>query len=149
MPKNLYNLALENNNLASTFGLELLRDILIPDILGEDNHIAYWAGKKLARDFALAKDEELPIFFKNANWGILTRTKHKKGKQYFSLTGDIVALRLNNNPDADFSLEAGFLAATIEQQIGFVTEAIIEKRTKDTIEFFVQVDLHDPLDLAE
>ncbi|WP_334115788.1 DUF2507 domain-containing protein, partial [Ligilactobacillus sp.] len=97
----------------------------------------------------LAKDEDLPIFFEQAEWGTLKRTKAKHDNQHFELSGKPVVLRKQLNPKADFLLEAGFLAETIQLQLGFVTEAIIEKQTDDTVTFLVQVDSKDPIDFAD
>ena len=91
MQDNFYELASSQDQLGAT----LIRDALIPDILGKDNNILYWAGRRLARLFPLAKDEELPIFFEQANWGKLERVKAKKEQQYFELTGQIVETRQN------------------------------------------------------
>lgn len=143
MQDNFYELASAKGQLGAT----LLRDALIPDILGKDNTMLYWAGKRLARLFPLAKDEELPFFFAQANWGTLKRIKAKKGQQYFELTGEIVETRKKLNPDCEFLIEAGFLAETIQNQLGFITEAAIDKKTHNSVIFLVQIDTKDPLDL--
>ncbi|EMG27494.1 hypothetical protein LFLEISCH_10664 [Listeria fleischmannii subsp. fleischmannii LU2006-1] len=50
-----------------SFGLEILRDYLIPELLGEEApHILYWAGKDLARKFPLESLEEINSFFKRS-----------------------------------------------------------------------------------
>ncbi len=51
------------------------------------------------------------------------------------------------NSACEFLIEAGFLAETIQNQLGFVTEAIIDKKTHGTVTILVQVDTKDPLDL--
>ena len=121
MQENFYNIASSKGKFSS----ELLRDALLPELLGKENNILYWSGKRLARIFPLAKDEDLPIFFEQAEW------------------------RMQLNPKADFLLEAGFLAETIQLQLGFVTEAIIEKQTSNTVTFLIQVDSKDPIDFAD
>ena len=88
-------------------------------------------------------------YFEQAEWGTLKRTKAKHDNQYFELSGEPVALRMQLNPKADFLLEAGFLAETIQLQLGFVTEAIIEKQTSNTVTFLIQVDSKDPIDFAD
>ena len=138
MQENFYNIASSKGKFSS----ELLRDALLPELLGKENNILYWSGKRLARIFPLAKDEDLPIFFEQAEWGTLKRTN-------FELSGEPVALRMQLNPKADFLLEAGFLAETIQLQLGFVTEAIIEKQTSNTVTFLIQVDSKDPIDFAD
>ena len=126
MQDNFYELASSQDQLGAT----LIRDALIPDILGKDNNILYWAGRRLARLFPLAKDEELPIFFEQANWGKLERVKAKKEQQYFELTGQIVETRQKLNSACEFLIEA-----------------IIDKKTHGTVTILVQVDTKDPLDL--
>ena len=145
MQENFYNIASSKGKFSS----ELLRDALLPELFGKANNILYWSGKRLARIFPLAKDEDLPIFFEQAEWGTLKRTKAKHDNQYFELSGEPVALRMQLNPKADFLLEAGFLAETIQLQLGFVTEAIIEKQTSNTVTFLIQVDSKDPIDFAD
>ena len=73
MQDNFYELASSQDQLGAT----LIRDALIPDILGKDNNILYWAGRRLARLFPLAKDEELPIFFEQANWRAFWQKRSK------------------------------------------------------------------------
>ena len=46
-----YSTAVEHNNLGTTLGSSILRDALLPDLVGTDNTILYWAGKRLARNF--------------------------------------------------------------------------------------------------
>ncbi len=145
MQENFYDIA----SAKDRFSVELLRDALLPELLGKDDNILYWAGKRLARIFPLAKDEDIPVFFEQAGWGTLRRTKAKRSSQYFELSGEPVDLRRQLNSAADFLLEAGFLAETVQLQLGFVTEAIIEKQTKDAVVILVQVDLKDPVDFEE
>lgn len=149
MQDNFYMLATAANTTKTSLGETIIRDALIPDILGKDNSILYWAGKRLARLFPLAKDEDLPLFFEQADWGYLKRVKAKKDQQYFELSGPSVELRQKLNHNCEFLLEAGFLAETIQRQLGFITEAIIDKKTHDTITILVQIDTKDPLDLNE
>lgn len=66
MQENFYNIASSKGKFSS----ELLRDALLPELLGKENNILYWSGKRLARIFPLAKDEDLPIFFEQAEWGL-------------------------------------------------------------------------------
>lgn len=78
--KNNYEAALEP--LAeldvSAYGYELIREIVLPDILGpEHSSMMYWAGKRLARKFPLQSWEEIPAFFEKAGWGTLTNAGSK------------------------------------------------------------------------
>ncbi|MFT8748083.1 YslB family protein [Liquorilactobacillus nagelii] len=149
MDENRYQELVENKELATLLGYETLRDMLLPDLLGTNSNILYWAGKRLARKFNLAKDEDLPLFFAASNWGNLERIKAKRQQQLFKLSGPIVALRLKQkNPE--FQLETGFLAETIQNQAGFLTEAIIQNQDPrhGWINILAQLDLTDPIDPA-
>lgn len=148
MDANDYQSLVEKKDLATLVGYETLRDLLLPELLGDNPDILYWAGKKLAREFNLAKDEDLPIFFHQAGWGTLERLKAHQQKQLFKVSGPIVALRLKKN--AEFQLEAGFLAETIQNQLGFVVEAIIKNQDlrHGSVTILVQQDPEDPIDLA-
>ncbi|MCI1633172.1 MAG: YslB family protein [Liquorilactobacillus nagelii] len=149
MDENRYQELVENKGLATLLGYETLRDMLLPDLLGTNSNILYWAGKRLARKFNLAKDEDLPLFFAASNWGNLERIKAKQQQQLFKLSGPIVALRLKQkNPE--FQLETGFLAETIQNQAGFLTEAIIQNQDPrhGWINILAQLDLTDPIDPA-
>lgn len=148
MDANDYQELVQKKDLATLVGYETIRDLLLPELLGDNPDILYWAGKKLARQYNLAKDEDLPVFFAECGWGKLERIKTHRQQQLFKLSGPIVALRLKKN--AEFQLETGFLAETIQNQAGFVTEAIV----KDTdlrhgsVLLLAQLDQEDPIDLA-
>ncbi|MHC5523211.1 YslB family protein [Ligilactobacillus saerimneri] len=147
MHKELIEQALAHPELGSTLGYELIRDMLLPSIVGEDSNFMYWAGKKLAREIALATDEDIFSFFAAANWGELTRVKSNAHQQKFTLTGPIIALRHQNNSHTpQFLLETGFLAQTIEQQTGLVTEGVLENDTKknNKISILIQTDPKTP-----
>ena len=65
--KNNYEAALEplTELDVSAYGYELIREIMLPDILGpEHSSMMYWAGKRLARKFPLQSWEEIPAFLK-------------------------------------------------------------------------------------
>jgi len=101
----------------SIFGYELIRDILIPDILGKDTYeILYWAGKNLARKFPLTDYEQLIDFFAKATWGELIIRKESRNELEFELISPLIAPRVKSKAEHYFQLEAGFLAQQIEQQ---------------------------------
>ncbi len=53
MDNEAYQTLLKNNNLTNLLGQGLIRDDLLPSILGNDSHeISYWAGKRLSRTTA-------------------------------------------------------------------------------------------------
>ncbi|KMT61001.1 hypothetical protein X560_0421 [Listeria fleischmannii 1991] len=110
-----------------SFGLEILRDYLIPELLGEEApHILYWAGKDLARKFPLESLEEINSFFKEASFGDLELIKEKKDELRLLLSGNQVLKRFSLEENPTFKLEAGFLAEQIQKQLGFYAEAYDE-----------------------
>lgn len=150
MDANKYLELSQKKELVNTLGYEIMRDILIPELIGDNHNILYWAGKRLAREIFLAKDEDLPIFFSETGWGDLKRTKSNEKQQFFELTGPIVQLRATTIDNPDFLLEAGFLAETIQLQSGFVSECIVKeiKQKKGEVILLVQIDISDPIDVA-
>ncbi|MDV7756849.1 YslB family protein [Liquorilactobacillus mali] len=150
MDVNKYLELSQKKELANTLGYEVIRDILVPELIGDNHNILYWAGKRLAREIYLAKDDDLTVFFIKAGWGNLKRIKSNKKQQLFELSGDAVQLRNEVSEQADFLLEAGFLAETIQLQSDFVCEAIIKdiKKKNSVVSLLVQLDPGDPIDIA-
>ncbi|WP_203246743.1 YslB family protein [Sporosarcina beigongshangi] len=120
---------MENNtNLSPThFGYDLLRDHVLPSILGtHQGDILYWAGKEVARKFPVFSVEELPMFFQEAGWGILSLEKMQKDEAFFTMImGDEI-----NIQDRSFQLEAGFLAEQYQKLNGLLTECYGEAQPK-------------------
>lgn len=129
------------------FGYELIREVLLNDILGKDsNQILYWAGKQLARKFPLNGEQEVVAFFQNAGWGHLEIIKFSKTEMELSLTGEIISRRLDLYPDCHFQLEAGFLAEQFTLQKKFLSESTEEiKRRAKKVTFTIQWDPRDPI----
>ncbi|MFD6443227.1 YslB family protein [Peribacillus sp. NPDC060186] len=129
------------------FGYELIREVLLNDILGKDsNQILYWAGKQLARKFPLNGEQEIVAFFQNAGWGHLEIIKFSKTEMELSLTGEIISRRLDLHPDCHFQLEAGFLAEQFTLQKKFLSESKEEiKRRAKKVTFTIQWDPRDPI----
>lgn len=130
------------------FGYELLREVLLPDLLGKETaSILYWAGKRLARRYPLDTFDEIIVFFEKAGWGTLTATKERNDELEVELTGAIVTARMSINDNCSFQLEAGFLAQQIEQQKRCVAEAYEQqkKRAKKVI-FTIKWDRKDEVD---
>jgi predicted hydrocarbon binding protein len=101
----------------SIFGYELIREILLPEILGKDTpEILYWAGKRLARKFPLADHAQIIEFFAKASWGQLEIKKENKTELQFELMSPLIVSRVKSKAEYFFQLEAGFLAQQIEQQ---------------------------------
>ncbi|WP_421380301.1 YslB family protein [Bacillus salacetis] len=130
------------------FGYELMRDIMLPEILGKHTtDILYWGGKSLARKFPLVSLEEMEAFFLEAGWGKLSLTDDKKDEQIFTLSGPFIERRLTLKTDVSFKMEAGFLAQQVQSQKKAVTEAAdeIHKRSK-TVKIIVRSDLKDKIE---
>lgn len=138
---NNYNKFFQNNSQPEFFGVDLIRDYLLKDILNEDIHdILYWAGKNLAAKFPI-KTPDLPAFFQQAQFGDLELITNSESKHLYKLTGSEVQTRLKLDKDADFMLEAGFIAQTIQQNYGFETEAEYKIKRKENIEITVISDI--------
>lgn len=129
------------------FGYELLRDILIPGILGKDTHeISYWAGKHIARKFPLLSTEEISSFFQEASWGELKLVEENKNEMKLELNGKLVDRRIQMNAEPCFTLEAGFIAEQIQNQKQFLCEAYAELNKKKNLVFItVRWDRKDPI----
>ncbi|WP_096435992.1 DUF2507 domain-containing protein [Alteribacter populi] len=127
-----------------SFSYELLRHLLLPELLGEEEEsILYWAGKTLARKQPLSTVEEIQAFFYKAQWGVLKVLKEKKNEQTFELA----ATKLTRE-HAPVSLEAGFLAEQYQIQRGCYTEAAYELKKKKPLTFHIIVKW-DPKDTTE
>ena len=101
----------------SIFGYELIREILLPEILGKDTpEILYWAGKRLARKYPLMEIEQIIDFFAKASWGQLEFKKETKTEIQFELISPLIVSRVKSKAEHFFQLEAGFLAQQIELQ---------------------------------
>lgn len=124
------------------FAYELVRDILIPELLGSDNHeISYWAGKHIARRFPLLSLDEAIAFFKEAGWGHLHIVREKKNEYLLELSGSIVERRLLMNSDPCFRLESGFLAEQVQSMKQVTAETFEEiQKKKGQITFIIRWD---------
>jgi len=127
------------------FGYELLRDYLVPSILGKhEKDILYWAGKDLARKFPCTDIPLIISFFKDAGWGDLTLEKEMKDGFVFSLTNEPELLKIN---ERNFRLEAGFIAEQIQNFKGVLTECYEEKKEKQLeVIFTVKMDLQEKIE---
>ncbi|WP_449537181.1 YslB family protein [Ferdinandcohnia sp. Marseille-Q9671] len=129
----------------SVFGYELIREILLPDILGKETpQILYWAGKNLARKFPLPSVEEIISFFEDAGWGDLKLKRSDKKTMEFHLDGTIVSSRFKRKDICTFHLESGFLAQQIQQQRNQITESYEQqKRRAQKVIFTLKWDQKD------
>ncbi|CAM3751497.1 YslB family protein [Mesobacillus zeae] len=132
---------------ASAFGYELIRDVLLPDLLGKNEpDILYWAGKKLARKYPLGSMEEIFDFFRYADWGLLSIKEEKRKEMVLELQGELISYRLKENSNLSFQLEAGFLAQQFAMQKQATAETFEHSgRRSGRIKFTVKWDSSDPL----
>lgn len=129
----------------SQFGYELVREILIPELLGKDTaEILYWAGKRLARKYPLADLDETIRFFHDAGWGRLMIKEETRKEMVLELGSELISSRLKNNPNTTFQLEAGFLAQQIELQKKATAEAFEHPNKRSfRIQFTIKWDKND------
>lgn len=128
------------------FGHELIRTELLSTILGKDAEtILYWAGKELARNHPLTSFEEVILFFEQASFGTLNRTKERRSSSTYSLSGKLVDLRLAQK-GAVFSLEAGFLAEQMQQINGVYAEAYAEVIKNNAVMITLKWDKKDVIE---
>ncbi|MED3662005.1 YslB family protein [Ureibacillus terrenus] len=127
------------------FGYELIRDYLLPSILGKhENDILYWAGKDLARKFPCTDIPLIISFFKDAGWGDLALEKEMKDGFVFRLTNDPELLKIK---ERNFRLEAGFIAEQIQNFKGYLTECFEEKKEhQEQVIFTVKMDLKEKIE---
>lgn len=117
-----------------------LREILLTDIFGPDkNEILYYYGKDLANNFTFDSLDEICNLFEQFGFGALALTKVKKDTYLFRAQGTKITERLEFMPEADFSLETGFIA----QAIKLATKRIAEgqwnvNRKMKFVEFLIQ-----------
>lgn len=108
-------------------GYDILRYVCLPELLGsEKDTLLYFIGKSLARKFEMEAFGDVFYFFEKVGWGKLDLFKEKRNELIFHLLSDSVVKRLNSNIDADFRLEAGFLAEAIMKVKGIECECVEE-----------------------
>lgn len=133
----------EDNN--SNFGYDLIRNDVLRQLLGsEHDSLLYWVGKTVARDTKLASLDEVVSFFAQAEWGDLERLKEKRSEYIFELTGSW----MGRKDKRCYQLEAGFLAEIFERWHELTT-AVTYTEKRNSIQFTVHLDRHDPLLMDE
>ncbi|MEC5422003.1 YslB family protein [Virgibacillus sp. C22-A2] len=120
-------------------GYDILRYLCLPELLGrESNTLLYFMGRNLARKFDIKSMEDVFILFEKLGWGRLELIKEKRKETIFYLMADAVVHRLEAPIDADFRLEAGFLAEAVQIVEGIECECMEEINYKiHQIEFSV------------
>ncbi|WML45593.1 YslB family protein [Neobacillus sp. PS3-40] len=138
---------IEESRTATIFGYELLREVLLPEILGKDTpEILYWAGKRLARIYPLNTLEEMIEFFNRAAWGDLTLKSENKNEMEFELTSPLIISRVKSKAEHFFQLEAGFLSQQIQNQKEVIAEAFEHPiKRSHKIQFTVKWDNKDQI----
>lgn len=129
------------NQLETTgSGYDLIRYVALPDLLGEDAPILlYVMGKNLARAQSFESIEQIVEFFKKVGWGSLELLKEKRSEDVFKLQTRIISERHRLGIETDYRLEAGFLAAAMEQIRSFQCECTEEEKPrKNFVELTVQ-----------
>lgn len=131
----------------SLFGYELIREFILPEILGKDTpEILYWAGKRLARSHPLQSLDEIIEFFTRASWGQLEIKKERKDEIEFELVSPLIVSRVKTKAEHYFQIEAGFLAQQIELQKQVIAETFehpVKKANK--VQFTVKWDRKDTI----
>ncbi len=137
----------QDSETVPAFGYELIREVLIPELLGSDTpEILYWAGKKLARKYPLQNLAEIIDFFKRAGWGVLTIKSETKKELELELSSNLITKRMKNQEPRYFQIEAGFLAEQIEIQKQVIAETFEHPRKRNgIIHFTVRWDKKDSI----
>jgi predicted hydrocarbon binding protein len=132
----------------NAFAYELLREQLIPDLMGKElDRILYWAGKNLARKYPLETFDDVIRFFEQASWGTLTVVEQKRRELHLQLTGPLISERYRSKRNTTYQLEAGFLAQQIQQQRNVIAETYEDqKKRSDKVFFIIQWDAKDILE---
>ncbi|MCM3739919.1 YslB family protein [Oceanobacillus luteolus] len=121
-PSNIPISKLEDLHTAGA-GFDVLRYIALPDLLGEESPtLLYFIGRNLARKFEMESIDDITVIFDTLGLGKLELVKEKKKEKIFHLLSDSVVLRLKGPFNADFRLEAGFLAEAMQRVEGVECE---------------------------
>lgn len=131
------------------FGYELIRSLLIPEILGKESAtILYWSGRKIARQYPLDSEDKITKFFEQAGWGNLKLIESGKDKKVYECDSALIESRIKDHPASVlFTMEAGFLAEQIQKINGYVAEAYTDIHTgrRKNVVFTVKWDAKDPV----
>lgn len=146
MTNDFYSQFAGNSIKTSILSVEILRDALLPNLLGDESSgILYWAGKDLARQFPTSSTEDLTAFFEQAGWGHLVLVKATNDLITYDLVGEPVARRSATIKNPDFMLETGFLAEQAVQHSGCISEAKIIFQNRMRLRIAVTIDHQQPI----
>ncbi|WP_246940995.1 YslB family protein [Bacillus pinisoli] len=131
----------------SGLAYELIREVLLPDLLGQElPSILYWSGKNMARKYPLTSVDEIISFFEYAGWGSLSILEQKSSEIHFELSGEFITARNQSRKPTSYQLEAGFIAQQLEFIHQLVTEAFEEqKKRNNKVIFIARWDKKDPI----
>lgn len=145
MDSQTYKQILNDDQISSLLGQELIRDDLLPEILGTEIHqLSYWAGKRLARKYQLSNLEDISIFFSQFNLGNLNLTKQTSHQINWTLTGKIVSQRIDAVNDVDFFLEAGIISQNVTEILQTPSESEVVKINKGKGIVNIETELGNP-----
>ena len=132
----------------NAFAYELIREELLPDIIGKElDRILYWAGKNLARKYTLETFEDIIVFFQQAGWGDLSIVEQNRREMQLQLTSPLITERYKGKQNTTYQLEAGFLAQQTQQQRQVIAEAYEnQKKRSEKVLFTVKWDSKDSID---
>lgn len=129
--QNLLSTSLLDELSTSGAGYDVLRYISLPELLGsEANTLLYFMGKNLARRLISHTLEDIYHIYDRLGWGRLELVKEQKKSLTFHLMADSVVHRLKAPINAEFRLEAGFLAESIQVVKGKPCECVEEINRK-------------------
>ncbi|HLQ96691.1 MAG TPA: DUF2507 domain-containing protein [Pseudogracilibacillus sp.] len=115
----------------ATAGQDVLRYIGLPTLLGEEKDtILYFFGRNLARQFEIDEVEDMYYIFQKLKWGNLEVVKEKRNRVTLYLMADEVVQRIESSIDAEFRIEAGFIAEVFQKIFQRGTECIEELNKK-------------------
>lgn len=132
----------------NAFAYELIREELLPDIIGKElDRILYWAGKNLARKYTLETFDDIIVFFQQAGWGDLSIVEQNRREMQLQLTSPLITERYKNKQNTTYQLEAGFLAQQTQQQRQVIAETYEDqKKRAEKVLFTVKWDTKDSID---
>lgn len=121
-------------------GQLVIRDLVLPELLGEaTTELTYWAGRALARKLPVA-ESDLATTMAQLGFGALSLKADKGASRDYLLSGQVVAARLALDAQADFRLEAGFLAQSLQQALNVPCEAAVMAAKRDQVKLQVSID---------
>ena len=141
------HIRLENTTYDSPtrFGYEILRDHVLPSILGtHEDEILYWAGKEVAENSQFSALMNFLYSFRKPVGVHFISKRRRKDEAFYSLKNDFGT----NNQNRSCQLEAGFIAEQYQKLNGLLTECYGESNAKDgLVHFQVKWDLKTKIEV--